>query len=175
MGQVAAAGVNPHDHLFFFNLRSYDRLNRTEQLIKQEKDSGISYTEMQKAEAWDIMMESLRADDQEDPKDDPRLTEVREYMHNRDKPTETSEDSIAHCAMQGGGKVSEQPWEGDTELEKNNFVQEELYIHDKVCIIDDRIAICGSANLNDRVGAPSPEPETNGVVADIQTVSTWLS
>jgi phospholipase D1/2 len=53
--------------------------------------------------------------------------------------------------MLNGGKMSEEFWEGDPEAEKDNFVQEELYVHGKVCIVDDRIVICGSANINDRV------------------------
>ncbi|KAI5304648.1 hypothetical protein KEM56_006204 [Ascosphaera pollenicola] len=177
MGQIAAEGVNPHEYIFFFNLRSFDRLNRTEQLIKQEKDSGISYTEMQKAEAWDIMAETLHADDVEDvrdERDEARMTEVREYMHNRDKPSESSEDSIAKCAMQDAGKVSEQAWEGDPELEKANFVQEELYIHDKVCIVDDRVAICGSANINDRSQLGFHDSEIAIVMEDWDTIDSYM-
>jgi hypothetical protein len=53
--------------------------------------------------------------------------------------------------MLNGGKISDENWEGDPEAEKSNFVQEELYVHGKVCIVDDRTIICGSANINDRV------------------------
>ena len=48
--RVRAQGVNPEDHIFIFNLRSYDRLNVNEKLKKQEKDSGMSYKELQQAE-----------------------------------------------------------------------------------------------------------------------------
>lgn len=61
--------------------------------------------------------------------------------------------------------MSDEPWEGDRENIKKLLVQEELYIHGKVCIVDDRIAICGSANINDRVSAASDAVGThaNGV------------
>ncbi|KAI5301290.1 hypothetical protein KEM55_006093 [Ascosphaera atra] len=173
MGQIAAQDVNPHEHLFFFNLRSYDRLNRTEQLIRQEKESGVSYTEMQRAEAWDIMNETTHTDDN-DPTDRERMNKVKHYMHNREKPTESSEDSIAKCAMQGSGKVSDQAWEGSTDLEKENFVQEELYIHDKVCIVDDKIAICGSANINDRSQLGSHDSELAIVMEDTDLIDTTM-
>ncbi|RHZ62007.1 uncharacterized protein CDV56_107042 [Aspergillus thermomutatus] len=52
--------------------------------------------------------------------------------------------------MLSGRKVSKEPWEGDLESKKENFVQEELYIHGKLLIADDRTIICGSANINDR-------------------------
>lgn len=32
----------------------------------------------------------------------------------------------------------------------SKVVSEQIYVHDKVLIVDDRIAIIGSANLNDR-------------------------
>jgi len=43
------------DHIFLFNLRAYDRLNRTPALIEQEKKSGVRYQDLQKAEAEEIM------------------------------------------------------------------------------------------------------------------------
>lgn len=78
-----------------------------------------------------------------------RFEEQRRKAEHRDGPN--SADTISQTAMLNGGKVSEQFWEGDPEGEKENYIQEELYIHGKVCIIDDKLVICGSANINDRV------------------------
>lgn len=151
------------DYVFFFNLRSYDRLNRTEALVEQEKKTGKSYAMLQRIEAEEIMRDGVHP--AVDHKDDPD----RHHFHHRlpslhrdhgpdveatraDLEREAkSADSIAKCAMLNGGKVSDEYWEGDADLEKDNFVQEELYIHDKVLIVDDKYAICGSANINDRV------------------------
>lgn len=74
-----------------------------------------------------------------------------EVEQNREKQGDASRDSVAHTTMLNGGKMSDEAWEGDPEAEKGNFVQEELYVHGKVCIVDDRVVICGSANINDRV------------------------
>ena len=54
-GRIKAAGVNPEQYIYFFNLRSYDRLNVTPKVKKQEEESGVSYQEVQKAEAHKIM------------------------------------------------------------------------------------------------------------------------
>ena len=76
--------------------------------------------------------------------------------------------------MLGGQDIRSVPWDSDLP-EIDAFITEELYIHSKVCsrfffvdlhrlapfesltdiwtkvlIADDRIVICGSANLNDR-------------------------
>ena len=163
--QVKKEGVDPKNHLFVFNLRSYDRLNKTPAMQRQEEKSGVKYQDVQRAHAEDIMgagapnttdKAARKGDDAGDEEKERRVDQKRRYEAERehvglgDKET-TREDSIARTAMLHGGKVSDQLWEGDPEEEKQNFVQEELYIHGKLCIVDDRIAICGSSNINDRV------------------------
>ena len=189
------------DHLFFFNLRAFDRLNMTPAMVKQEEKSGVKYQDVQRAHAQEIMGEGLRtererrhrhlhrgrrdssssssssSDDDDEAEIERIIDQRRRFEAMKDQsigedPVEST-DSIAEDAMQGGGKVSEEPWEGDPEEEKQHFVQEELYIHAKVdivmrfcvgrilltffkvLIVDDRIAVCGSSNLNDRVSSRS--------------------
>ena len=163
-GQIEKAGVDPKNHIFVFNLRSFDRLNKTPAMKKQEEKSGVPYQDVQRAQAEEIMGSGVHADEAKNKKDDAgdeeremKLDQKRKFEaerenagHHNDAPGHTA-DSIASRAMRNGGKVSEQPWDGDLEQEKENFVQEELYVHAKVCIVDDRIVICGSSNINDRV------------------------
>jgi phospholipase D1/2 len=54
-GKVKAAGIDPTEYMFIFNLRSYDRLNKTPALKKQEEESGVSYQEVQRAQAEEVM------------------------------------------------------------------------------------------------------------------------
>lgn len=88
-----------------------------------------------------------------------KIDSVRKFEEQRKKTCDgdreiKSNDSIAQNALLKQRKVSEEYWEDDDpEKEKENFVQEELYVHDKLCIVDDRIIICGSANINDRVSS----------------------
>ena len=155
--QISAQGVNPREYIFFFNLRSYDRINKTAALIEQEEKAGVSYNDLQRAVAEKVMSEGVHpaigneGDEGEKsyaaPEDEKEkyLERLRKFEDYRDEGREVvSNDSI-------GGKVSEEPWEDDPETEKENFVQEELYVHSKLLIADDRVVICGSANLNDRV------------------------
>lgn len=65
-GRVKAAGVDPEKYIYFFNLRSYDRLNVTPKVKKQEEESGVSYQEVQKAEAHKIMGDSIDGRKKED-------------------------------------------------------------------------------------------------------------
>ena len=166
--QIRKAGVDPKNHIFVFNLRSFDRLNKTPAMMKQEEKSGVSYQDVQRAQAEEIMGEGVhgskdpteRKDDRDNAGDEEKekmLDQKRKFEaeregagHHNDTPGHKA-DSIASTAMHNGGKVSEQPWDGDLEQEKENFVQEELYVHAKVCIADDKVVICGSSNINDRV------------------------
>lgn len=45
---------------------------------------------------------------------------------------ETGDDSIAQDALENGRKVSKEPFHGDEQLEKDNIVTEQCYIHSKV-------------------------------------------
>ncbi|KAM0708949.1 hypothetical protein Q7P35_002985 [Cladosporium inversicolor] len=201
-GRIRAAGVDPEQHVFVFNLRSYDRLNKTPALKKQEEESGVTYQEVQRAQAEEIMSSGVHGVDGEggssssDGEGDDDETERREKKRMKQRKrlfeekrqakasdagnaqseagdpgstamgiddTHGTVDSIAKDAMLGEPKPSEERWPGrevddptdveaedKRELEKQNFVQEELYIHGKLLIVDDRIAICGSSNINDR-------------------------
>ena len=187
--QIKSQGVDPNNHIFIFNLRSFDRLNKTSAMEKMEDKSGVKYQDVQRAEAEEIMSEGVhgttdkkgihrppdkkgihRLPDKKgihrpsDKKGGKEEHEKRKYMEAKNKfeaqrkpagaDTEEppSKDSIADTTMLDGTPATELDWEGDLEDEKVNFVQEELYIHGKVLIADDRIVICGSSNINDRVG-----------------------
>ena len=158
-GQVLAEGVDPKKYIFVFNLRAFDRLNKTQGMIEQEEKSGVKYQEVQQAEAAEIMggtVHGVKSDDSGDEERERIVDQKRRFEAHSDEQGHggkqpASIDSIAQTTMLNGGKVSQQEWDGDLEQEKENFVQEELYIHGKVCIVDDRTVICGSSNINDRV------------------------
>ena len=166
-GQIKKEGVDPTQHVFVFNLRSYDRLNTTPAMREQEEKSGVKYQDVQRAEAEEIMGDALlnktstndTADQKREEKREKRdeiLAAKQRFEETRDEAglggdPNLDHDTISNCAMLNGGKVTEQHWPGDLDSEKQNFVQEELYIHGKLLIVDDKIAVCGSSNINDRV------------------------
>lgn len=86
-----------------------------------------------------------------------------------------SVDSIAKDAMLGEPKVTEEVWNKDQpESEVENFIQEELYIHDKLCIVDDRIVICGSSNINDRSQLGYHDSELSIVMEDTKLIDSKM-
>ena len=77
--------------------------------------------------------------------------------------------------MLGGEDIRNVPWDGDAESEMNAFVSEELYIHSKLLIADDRKVICGSANLNDRSQLGSHDSEIAILVEDQEEVESSMA
>ncbi|KAI7497820.1 phospholipase D/nuclease [Hortaea werneckii] len=204
-GRLKEAGVDPTKYIFVFNLRSYDRINKTPAMKEQEEKSGVKYQEVQRAQAEEVMGETVHgtkgekaggesdssSDEEEEERDAQRNKEKKRIFNERkqdvglsgegrDEST-FSQDSIAKDAMLGEPKVSEENYAGREpgtggeneeqnkelrEQEKENFVQEELYIHDKLLIVDDRIVICGSSNINDRSQLGFHDSELSIVMED---------
>lgn len=204
--QIRKEGVDPTKHIFFFNLRTYDRLNKTKAIQKAEEESGVKYQELQRAEAEEVMGEGIHGNvdtqggrdkhmgklsEQRDAVDGPFKrdsdeahrpaneetgidTKRRFEAAKRQEANNDSPFSVAHHAMAGQGPVSKVPWDGDEEDEVNHWIQEELYIHAKILIADDRVVVCGSSNLNDRSQLGYHDSELSVVIEDTKTIQSSM-
>lgn len=87
-----------------------------------------------------------------------------------------SKDSIAENAMLDQPPVADELWNKDyPKSELENFIQEELYIHDKVLIVDDKTVVCGSSNLNDRSQLGYHDSELSIVMTDTNTIKSTMN
>ncbi|KAI1109876.1 phospholipase D/nuclease [Nemania sp. NC0429] len=189
--QIRAQGVDPTDHIFIFNLRSYDRLDKPPSFQKQEDESGVKYQEVQRAQAEEIMGSGIhgsadaeggrdkhmgRAEEQKESKEVEHSAQAKRRFEEAYQDGESSKiaPSVAHHAMAGTGKLSDEPWEGEPEDEVHNWIQEELYIHAKLLIVDDRIVICGSSNLNDRSQEGHHDSELSIVMEDTEMIESTM-
>jgi phospholipase D1/2 len=87
----------------------------------------------------------------------------------------TVKPSIAEAGMMTGANVSDEQWSGDDQEAVKNFVSEEVYIHTKLMIVDDRVVICGSANLNDRSQIGDRDSEIALVVEDPSIIPSTMN
>ncbi|KAF4587527.1 Phospholipase D [Ophiocordyceps camponoti-floridani] len=192
-GRIKAQGVDPNQHIFFFNLRSYDRLNKTNAITVAEKKTGISYQQVQRAEAEEIMAEGVYGYE-DDSSDDGRRSKRDEKTNAQRGPSENvikarkvfdeakpdeevvSAASVAHHALAGQGSLKDEPWDthADPESEIRNWIQEELYVHAKLVIADDRVVICGSSNINDRSQLGDHDSELSIVMEDTRMVPSTM-
>lgn len=190
--QVKAQGVNPNNHIFFFNLRSYDRVNKNPVMKEKEKESGISYKDVQRGLAEELMPEGIHGSKGEKGERDQHMGKLAEQKDERSKegkealaakekfveaPTDKETKSaytVAHHAMANSGPLSSESWEGTEREEVNNWIQEELYIHAKLLIVDDRIVVCGSSNLNDRSQLGDHDSELSIVMEDTHMIPSKM-
>ncbi|KAJ5349556.1 hypothetical protein N7541_007283 [Penicillium brevicompactum] len=189
--QIEKEGVDPREHMFVFALRAYDRINKTPALEELEKQADVTYQDIQRGIAESIMSESVHpgiGDDgdknEKDYENEPSQKEEtlrklerfeQKYEQRKQEDGFHSKDTVSHCTMLNGGKMSEETWEGEPEAEKGNIVQEELYVHGKVCIVDDRTVICGSANINDRSQLGSHDSELAIVMEDQDLIPSTMN
>jgi len=176
IGAIQKAGVpDAAQYIRFFNLRNYDRLNVNVTMSQVEEASGVSYGEARREHddivgaGYDGYGEGTGAEpNQRNPRYD-------DYQAAGSQVEGSQYDTVSGCYMDGGPSIKDIPWSGSPEDEMNAFVSEELYIHSKVLIADDRVVICGSANLNDRSQLGYHDSEIAVVIEDTATVDSVMN
>ncbi|KAL2266969.1 hypothetical protein VTJ83DRAFT_4246 [Remersonia thermophila] len=161
------SGVSdPHQYINFYNLRNYDRINTAAAMADAERESGVRYE--------DARLEFESRFSRECGAHAPADSQYRRYQAAACRLSDKTWDSIAACYMHNGPDLRSLPWTGEPEAEIDAFVSEQLYIHSKVLIADDRVVICGSANLNDRSQCGDHDSEIAVVIEDPTPVSTTM-
>ncbi|KAI9365193.1 hypothetical protein BD770DRAFT_378002 [Pilaira anomala] len=113
-----------------------------------------------------------------------RYNEDGEEVEEEEEEEGIASDSIAKNAMLDGD-IENEPWVNDTaesqprdeeaeREEASDYVTEELYIHAKLLIADDKIVIMGSCNLNDRSQCGDRDSEIALYVEDKATVPSQM-
>lgn len=135
------------------------------------------YKDVQRQQAAELMgargvaqYASSSSSDQSDV-DAADLSRRRERFE-RNLAEAPAQDSVAHCAMAQSNPVSEEMWDDGRRHELDNFVQEELYVHAKVLIVDDEVMIVGSSNINDRSQLGDHDSEVSAVVRHGEAVKS---
>ncbi|KAH6659345.1 hypothetical protein BKA67DRAFT_652577 [Truncatella angustata] len=103
-----------------------------------------------------------------------RTGNYERYQQAAQTTSDETTDSVAACYMEGG-ELNRVQWQGSPEAELDAYVSEELYIHTKVLIADDKLVICGSANLNDRSQLGDHDSEIAVVIEDPETVESTMN
>ena len=180
--QVAKAGVDPMQYIRFYNLRNYDRINTSAAMSQVEQQSGVSYEDARMGH--DVRFGQAGDSDKygseyagRGDQDYQRYQEAAEQIHGQDQTGLASGrwDSVAECYMLGGEDIRNVPWQDGATNEVDAFVSEELYIHSKLLIADDRIVICGSANLNDRSQLGNHDSEIAIRIEDPQQIDSYMA
>lgn len=153
MEMLQKAGIDAKHYIRFYNLRNYDRINNSATMTQAEQQSGVEYETARKQH--DDMVGAGYDGRGERTGAHPRgqNSEYDKYQQaapNASGPAGVENDSVSSSYMLAGPPITSTPWAPGNQDEIDSFVSEELYIHSKLLIADDRTVICGSANLNDR-------------------------
>ncbi|KAL3467784.1 hypothetical protein BJX64DRAFT_283253 [Aspergillus heterothallicus] len=158
MELIAKEGYNPMEYIRFYNLRNYDRIKYTDpRLAPQSTSSGFG------------------------PAQRPAFDTSAMYQSHTPSPAPGTKSgagqwtSVSACYMLNGPDLRNIPWEGPSEAEIDAFVTEELYVHSKVMIADDRVVICGSANINDRSQLGDHDSEIAVLIEDTTPVQSVMN
>ncbi|RDH31172.1 hypothetical protein BDQ94DRAFT_160759 [Aspergillus welwitschiae] len=176
MEMIAKEGFNPMDYIRFYNLRNYDRINVSGPLMQAEQSSGVNYEDARKQH--DVTTGGPGGYGPGAPRAAFDTTApYQQYQQAAQQVGGKSGqwDSVSSCYMLNGPDIRNVPWNGPPEAEIDAFVTEELYVHSKVMIADDRVAIVGSANLNDRSQLGTHDSEIAIVIEDYTPVQSRMN
>ncbi|KAF2723750.1 phospholipase D/nuclease [Polychaeton citri CBS 116435] len=181
---IAREGFDPMDYIRFYNLRNYDRINSSSAMQQVENKAGINYDDARKGydqrygQAGGLDRREYGSEYHQGQQDAfNRYQEAaQEFRSERgDDLGRGRWDTVSECYMLGGEDIRNVPWEDGTTDEIDAFVSEELYIHSKLLIADDRIVICGSANLNDRSQLGDHDSEIAICIQDPQEIDSYMA
>ncbi|KAJ5098105.1 hypothetical protein N7532_005106 [Penicillium argentinense] len=190
MELIAKEGFNPMEYIRFYNLRNYDRINNAGVMAAVEQQSGVNYGNAQRqydvntagpggyapgmsAQGAPAQGVTRSAFDTAAP-----FQQYQQAAHQVQGSKATGSgrwDSVSSCYMLNGEDIRNVPWDGHPDAEIDAFVSEELYVHSKVMIADDRIVICGSANLNDRSQLGDHDSEIAVIIEDFTPVQSSMN
>lgn len=183
--EIAKQGVDPMKYIRFYNLRNYDRINSSNAMAQVEQHSGVAYDDARRGydQKFGQVIDSQQygqdyADQRTGEDAYDRYQQAAQDVQGQAGASELASgrwDSVASCYMLGGEDIRNVPWDGDAQSELDAFVSEELYIHSKILIADDRVVICGSANMNDRSQLGSHDSEIAVLVEDPEEIDSYMA
>ncbi|KAK7748633.1 hypothetical protein SLS53_000654 [Cytospora paraplurivora] len=166
--------VHPDQYISFYNLRNYDRINTSKTLSRAEDESGVQYDDARR-EFDDHVEAGYDGYGRYDQTEGRLGSQYRRYQEAAGRQDDRTWDTISAAYTEAGPDLYSIPWEGDPDAELDAYVSEELYIHSKILVADDRLAIIGSANLNDRSQLGTHDSEIAVVIEDPTPVRSAMA
>ncbi|PBP16351.1 phospholipase [Diplocarpon rosae] len=177
MEAIEQAGVpNSKQYIRFYNLRNYDRINAGSALSQAQEISGVDY-EGARREHDDIVGAGYDGRGEGTGAYYGRSNPAYEQYQDAGAQIDDGRnvDTVSSCYMDNGPSIEDIPWSGTEDAEFDAYISEELYIHSKVLIADDRVVICGSANLNDRSQLGDHDSEIAVIIQDPTSVESEMN
>ncbi|KAI7907558.1 uncharacterized protein BX663DRAFT_547271 [Cokeromyces recurvatus] len=196
-------GIDPDQYISWFSLRNYGKIKTSPNSQRSAENNNNNNSSMSssknsippsKSSISPLKSESLSStihihhhdtnsfldDDINDPfKDQPSSIDLsRLHITNTSTLSDSSSISFSPLHIDNNRRGSSQSNNSSSDMTDDNrshFVTELLYIHDKLMIIDDRIVLMGSANINDRSQLGNRDSEIAMIVEDTEMVPSFMN
>jgi phospholipase D1/2 len=162
-------------YITFYNLRNYDRINTSQTMGSAEQKSGVQYEDARREHNDRVGAGNHPYGELLGVSSGGPGSQYERYQQAAQQAADHTWDTVSACYMAAAPGLGQAPWQGSEESPIDTFVSEELYIHSKVLIADDRIVICGSANLNDRSQLGTHDSEIAVVIEDQDPIKTTMN
>ncbi|KAK5059711.1 hypothetical protein LTR84_009594 [Exophiala bonariae] len=170
MQRIRDAGVDPDDYISFYNLRSYDRIDTSANV---ENQSGVSYESARK-EHDDVVGAGYNGRGEDTSGNSLPNSQYNRYQQAA-RSEQCKDNNADSSGMQRRSDSTIVPQASHHYEEIDAIVSEEVYVHSKFLIADDRVVIVGSANLNDRSQLGYRDSEIAVVIEDTAVVDSHMN
>ncbi|KAK0115945.1 hypothetical protein ONS95_012987 [Cadophora gregata] len=172
--KIREAGFVPEEYISFFNLRSYDRINPGTSPDVPKISGNVNGNAF--CGNFERSVANSRTGSGEDPTATSLHPESDAAQHQQTQSALTpSYDSISSAYLLDGPAFSSITLKNGNVDEIETYVSEEVYVHSKLLIADDRIVIIGSANLGDRSMIGDRDSELAVVIEDSIMIDSQMN
>ncbi|KAI8973863.1 hypothetical protein BDB01DRAFT_854129 [Pilobolus umbonatus] len=155
-GHLKEANIPIKDYIGFYSLRKWDQIKSTTSSIapNQAEDNPI------------------KSDNSNLPNFSHKLSKskLKKSITIHPNPTKHTPNPIKHTPNE-----NKATYESSHLFKSNDVITEQIYIHSKLMIVDDRIVICGSANINDRSLLGNRDSEIAVIVEDTDMIDSKMN
>jgi len=152
-------GINPESYISFHGLRTFDCRTypvpppQNQQELRQKELNNFANTEIRR--------------------ENDELTQEEEN-HGESQEGVVNIENHAKNHAENGRNVNQEEKEGEGVKYYEQYVTSQIYVHSKCCIIDDDVAIIGSANINDRSMLGNRDSEIAAIVTEDEKIDIQM-
>jgi phosphatidylserine/phosphatidylglycerophosphate/cardiolipin synthase-like enzyme len=140
-------------------------------IMEKLREAGIEpsdYIGWYSLRNWDKLVPPKKTSPQTTPSPSPSpKPDVSPTLSSVDPPVPTTSTSPIDTSTTSEKSI----WDDD---DRHHYVSELVYIHDKILIVDDRIVLIGSANINDRSQLGNRDSEIAMLIEDTDMVPSFM-
>ncbi|CAO3590630.1 unnamed protein product [Absidia cylindrospora] len=171
--KLVEAGIDPSEYIGWYCLRNWAKNKPTttnNNNSDPREDSGTAVDQKQQQNTSPATSSATSSKNLHSSTDPSPPTSTSSTTHSQPM---MATDTVVNDPLQNKAYINAA--NDDTKDERQHYVSELIYIHDKLLIVDDRIVLVGSANINDRSQLGNRDSEVAMLIEDTELVETYMN